>query len=81
MLLRRHKEDDINMRSTWICSRNDIIANIGVLGAALLVWVFRSKWPDIIVGGAIAILFLRSAYFVLSESWVGLRAGGSVRRR
>jgi cation diffusion facilitator family transporter len=68
VLLYTHRDDDINMKSTWICSRNDIISNVGVLVAASLVWTFQSKWPDVIVGFVIAILFLRSAWPILTEA-------------
>ncbi|PIK14858.1 cation diffusion facilitator family transporter [Halobacteriovorax sp. JY17] len=67
-LLLRHREDDINMKSTWICSRNDIIANVGILLAAGLVYLLESKWPDIIIGMIIAGVFLRSAFAILGES-------------
>jgi Co/Zn/Cd efflux system component len=56
------------MRSTWLCSRNDIVANISVLVAAAGVAYFRAVWPDILVGGIIAALFLRTALHVLTES-------------
>ncbi|NDD92431.1 cation transporter, partial [bacterium] len=49
-LLLRHKDDDVNMRSTWLCSRNDVIANLGVLLAAGAVSLTQSKVPDLIVG-------------------------------
>lgn len=64
-LLWRHRADDINMRSVWLCSRNDIIANISVLFAALGVWLSGSGWPDIIVGLALAALFAQSSLSVL----------------
>lgn len=67
-LLWRHRSEDINMRSVWLCSRNDIIANCSVLLAAVAVWQMQSSWPDIIVGLALAALFLRSAAEVLSEA-------------
>jgi cation diffusion facilitator family transporter len=67
-LLFRHRGDDLNMRSTWLCSRNDIIANIAVLIAAVLVKILGAGWPDILVGAAIAVLFLRSALSVLRDS-------------
>ena len=73
LLLYRHRSDDLNMRSTWLCSRNDIIANLSVLLAATGVRIFDSGWPDILVGAAIAALFLRSAFTVLSESFAELR--------
>ena len=74
-LLWRHRADDINMSSVWLCSRNDIIANISVLFAALGVWLTHSGWPDILVGLALAVLFLRSALFVLREAIKELRSG------
>ena len=67
-LLWRHRSDDINLRSTWLCSRNDLIANGAVLAAAVLVLWTGSHWPDIIVGAGIAVLFLRTAASVLRES-------------
>ena len=73
LLLLRHRSDDLNMRSTWLCSRNDIIANVSVLAAAVGIKVFDSGWPDIVVGAAIATLFLRSALTVLRESFGELR--------
>lgn len=73
-LLWRHRADDINMSSVWLCSRNDIIANISVLFAAAGVWLTQSGWPDIVIGLALAALFLRSALHVLRESIRELRA-------
>ncbi len=67
-LLWRHRADDINLRSTWLCSRNDLIANAAVLGAAVLVAWSESLWPDLIVGAGIAVLFARTAASVLQES-------------
>jgi cation diffusion facilitator family transporter len=67
-LLWRHRADDINLRSTWLCSRNDLIANAAVLVAALGVTLSGSLWPDVIVGIGIAALFLRTASSVLRES-------------
>jgi Co/Zn/Cd efflux system component len=65
ILLTRHKADDLNMRSTWLCSRNDIIANTGVLLAAGLVLVTHSGLPDLLVGLVITAVFLQSALYVL----------------
>jgi len=73
-LLWRHRDDDINMSSVRLCSRNDLIANVSVLFAALGVWPTRSGWPDILVGLALAVLVLKSALFVLSEAITELRA-------
>jgi len=76
-LLWRHRADDINMRSVWLCSRNDIIANVSVLFAAAGVWLTSSGWPDIAVGLALAALFLRSAMFVLRSAGTELRAASA----
>jgi len=73
-LLWCHREDDINMSSVWLCSRNDIIANVSVLFAAAGVWLTHSGWPDIVVGLALAALFLRSALHVLRQSIGELRS-------
>ena len=67
-LLTRHRDEDINMRSVWLCSRNDIIANVSVLVAAGLVTVTHQAWPDWVVGLGIAALFLHSAWRVLGQA-------------
>ncbi len=72
-LLTRHRSDDLNMRSTWLCSRNDIIANTGVLLAAGLVFLTGSIWPDIAVSLIITALFLQSAVQVLQQALAELR--------
>jgi cation diffusion facilitator family transporter len=72
-LLWRHRGDDINMRSTWLCSRNDVMANAGVLIAAGVVALTGSPWPDIAVGLLIATMFVTSATKVLRESRRALR--------
>ena len=70
VLLGRHRADDVNMRSAWLCSRNDVIANGGVLLAALGVGLSGSAWPDIVVGLGIAALFGLSAVGVIREGLV-----------
>lgn len=67
-LLYRYRHAGVNMRSTWICSRNDLVANSGVLLAAAMVWYFDSLWPDVIVGVGIALLFLNSSRGVLRDA-------------
>jgi Co/Zn/Cd efflux system component len=78
-LLYRHRADNLNMSSTWLCSRNDLIANGGVLLAAGCTYLLASRWPDIIVGCVIAALFLRSAFSVLTEATHALRPKPSFR--
>ena len=74
VLLYRHRGDNLNMSSTWLCSRNDLIANVGVLLAAAGSYFLTSRWPDIVVGAIIAGLFFVSSLGVLRESIRGLRA-------
>ena len=57
------------MSSTWLCSRNDLIANVGILFAALAGYLLTSKWPDILVGSLIALLFIRSAWSVSKQAF------------
>jgi Co/Zn/Cd efflux system component len=62
------------MASTFECSRNDVISNVGVLVAAGLVALTASPWPDILVGAAIAMLFLRSGVRVVGSALPAFRA-------
>jgi cation diffusion facilitator family transporter len=80
VLLTRHRSDDINMRSAWVCSRNDIAANIGVLLAAAGVYLTHTIWPDIAVGVLITGLFLWSAIGIVREAIAELRATGTAAK-
>ena len=75
ILLMRHRSDDLNMRSTWVCSRNDVIANGGVLLAAAGVAMTGTVWPDILIGLVIAGFFLVSAWDVIRASLLEFRTG------
>lgn len=59
---------NVNISSTFECSRNDVASNVGVLVAAGVVAMTGAAWPDIAVGGVIALIFLRSAWRVLAEA-------------
>ena len=76
-LLWRFRRQDVNMASTFECSRNDVIENVGVLIAAGLVAATQSPWPDIVIGLAIAAVILRSAVRVLAEAVPKLKAGNA----
>lgn len=76
-LLRRFRHQDVNMASTFECSRNDVISNVGVLIAAGAVAALSSPWPDILVGCVMALIILRSAFRVLQDSIAQLRMGES----
>jgi cation diffusion facilitator family transporter len=68
VLLKQFRDGDINLRAVWICSRNDMLANMGVLVAAILVAVMQSAWPDIIIGLLIASVIVYSAWKIVYES-------------
>lgn len=68
MILVRYKDGDANVRSVWLCSRNDAIGNVAVMIAALAVWGTASGWPDLIVAGIMAGLLLSSAFQILLQA-------------
>jgi Co/Zn/Cd efflux system component len=72
-LLWRRRADDINMRSAWTCSLNDVAGNVGVMLAAVGVALTWQAWPDIAVGMLIAALFVTSAVRVIREARRQLR--------
>jgi Co/Zn/Cd efflux system component len=67
LLLVRYKDGDANIRSVWLCSRNDAIGNVFVMLAALGVWGTATGWPDLIVAGVMAGLFLSSSWQILRQ--------------
>lgn len=68
-LLQPYKDGDANVRSVWLCSRNDAIGNVMVMIAALAVWATTSAWPDLIVAAVMATVFLSSATQILHQAW------------
>ena len=74
LMLFAYREGDSNMRSVWLCSRNDAIANIAVIMAASGVWASGTGWPDLAVGGVIAALALSSAFVVIRQARGELKA-------
>lgn len=74
-MLWRFRKLNVNMSSTFECSRNDVASNLGVLAAAGLVAWTKTAWPDIAVGTFIALLFLRSAWRVLGDAIAAWRLG------
>ena len=68
-LLMAYKDGDANIRSVWLCSRNDAIGNVAVMIAAGFVAVFDNGIPDLVVAGVMAALFLSSSYQILTQSW------------
>jgi Co/Zn/Cd efflux system component len=75
LILAKYKDGDANVRSVWLCSRNDAIGNVAVMIAALGVWGTATKWPDLLVAAIMAGLFLTSSAQILRQSWRELRTG------
>jgi len=74
LILVRYKDGDANVRSVWLCSRNDAIGNVAVMLAAAGVWVTATRWPDLIVAAIMAGLFLYSSAQILRQSLRELRS-------
>ncbi|MEM8752396.1 MAG: cation transporter, partial [Pseudomonadota bacterium] len=75
LLLVPYKDGDANVRSVWLCSRNDAIGNVAVMIAALGVWGSGTAWPDLIVAAIMAGLFLLSAFQIVRQALEERRGG------
>src|SRR5712691_4849151 len=73
LILVRYKDGDANVRSVWLCSRNDAIGNVAVMLAAIGVWYTGTKWPDLLVAAIMAGLFLTFSFQILRQSLHELR--------
>lgn len=78
LLLLPYKDGDANVRSVWLCSRNDAIGNVVVMFAAAGVWATTSAWPDLAVAALMAALFLNSAFLILRQSLAEYREGSAL---
>jgi len=68
LILLKYKDGDANVRSVWLCSRNDAIGNFAVMLAAFGVWGTETGWPDVLVAAVLAALFLQSATKILRQA-------------
>ena len=68
LLLVAYKDGDANVRSVWLCSRNDAIGNVAVMIAALGVWGTATGWPDLVVAAIMAALFLWSSFQIITQA-------------
>lgn len=73
-LLYSSRNGDINIRASWICSRNDMIMNVGVIVSAMLVAQLHAAWPDLLIATVIAIIVLHSAIRIIKDA-IAVRAG------
>ena len=68
VLLRKHRDGEVHMRASWIFSRSDVIANAGVILAGAFVWLTDSRWPDLIIGSAIAVVVVRGGLEIIRDA-------------
>ncbi len=68
LILLRWRDGDANIRSVWLCSRNDAIGNVAVIGAGAAVWATGSFWPDLIVATLLAGLFAKSSIAIVTQA-------------
>ncbi len=68
ILLSKYRDGDANVRSVWLCTRNDLIQCLAVVGVGGVVWLTHSRWPDLIAGGFLAAVFLQSAWSITVQA-------------
>ncbi len=79
LMLYRFRTGDANMRSVWICSRNDVIGNLAVLVAAAGVFGTRTGWPDIVVASIMALLGLSGVWTIVLHALKELQGDRSAK--
>jgi len=67
-LIEKHKDGEVHMRASWIFSKNDVIANIGVILGGLFVWLMDSRWPDLVIGSLIALVIFNGARHIIIDA-------------
>jgi len=78
LLLLKYRDGDANVRSVWLCSRNDAIGNLAVIMAASGVWASQTAWPDLFVAGTMAGLFLLSSVQIIRQALLEIQAEKSI---
>ncbi|MFZ7306483.1 cation transporter [Avibacterium avium] len=73
LILLKFRDGDSNVRSVWVCSRNDAIGNMAVILAGIAVYFFQSKYPDLIVAFILAFLALQASQEIIKRAWVEVK--------
>ena len=68
VIIRKQKNEEVQMRASWIFSANDVIANLGVISAGVLVFWLDSRWPDLVIGVIVSCVVLRGAKMILEDA-------------
>lgn len=74
-LLNRFRKEDLNVHSSWLCSRNDILTHGGIVVTSILVGITQSRWPDAVIGSFLALMILSSSLHVIRRSLRLMREG------
>ena len=67
-LISKHKKGEVHMRASWIFSRNDVIANLGIIPGGGLAYLLDSRFPDLIIGLAISIIVIRGGIHIIKDA-------------
>ncbi len=68
LLIDKHKTGEVHMRASWVFSKNDVIANSGVIIGGLFVWLLDSRWPDLLIGSVIALVIFNGARHIILDA-------------
>ncbi len=68
VIIRKQRNEEVHMRASWIFSANDVIANLGVVFAGVLVFWLDSRWPDLVIGVIVSCVVLRGAKMILEDA-------------
>lgn len=77
VLIYKHRQGEVHMRASWIFSKNDVVANLGVIGGGVLVNWFDSPWPDLFIGLTIAAIVIRGGIQIINEANTEKKSIGS----
>ena len=67
-MLKPLRSGDVHLRASWIFTRADVVANIGVVVSGILVWLTATRFPDLVIGTLIGLYVVREAFEILSEA-------------
>ena len=67
-ILSKHRKGEVHMRASWIFSKNDVLANVGVIIAGVLVYALGNRWPDLAIGLLVAAVVLRGGVQILRDA-------------
>ena len=68
LLIAKHRDGEVHMRASWIFSKNDVIANLGVILSGILVYSLGSRWPDLGIGAIIVFIVLRGGIAIVADA-------------